>query len=73
MKPLIALVEVEIDRERLVEARRGMSLSEAAEKLGISKQSLWLAETGQRRITNDLIDRMVRVYGVPLSRLKASA
>jgi len=73
MKSLIALIEVEIDRNCLIEARGSMSLSEAAGKLGISKQSLWLVETGQRRITNDLLERIIKTYGISLSRLKPAA
>lgn len=72
METLIAVQEIEIVRNKLVEARGSMSRAEAAGKLHISPQMLWLVETGQRRINNELLEKMLTVYKVSLSEIKVT-
>lgn len=73
MESVIAIQEIEINRARLVAARGQLSLREAAEKLGTSKQNLHLMETGQRRIPDAVLSQMLKVYKVSLSYLQSGA
>jgi transcriptional regulator with XRE-family HTH domain len=56
-------------RLRQLRLRRGLTLTGAAEQIGISKSTLSRLETGGRRPTLELLLALSRVYDVPLDGL----
>src|SRR5881628_3686776 len=50
---------------RAVRVEKGWSQVKAARRLGVSQPYLVMLERGQRRLTSELTQRAVRVYGVP--------
>jgi transcriptional regulator with XRE-family HTH domain len=56
-------------RLRRVRSQRGLTLTEAAERTGISKSSLSRLENGQRRPSLELLLPLAQTYRVPLDEL----
>jgi transcriptional regulator with XRE-family HTH domain len=56
-------------RLRAVRAQRGVTLTELAERTGISKSTLSRLETGQRRPSLELLLPLAQIYRVPLDDL----
>lgn len=54
---------------RQARTRRGRTLQEVAEELGISHQQLQKYETGTNRLSAGMIDRAATVLGVPVASL----
>ncbi len=59
-------------RLRQLRLRRGLTLTGAAEQIGISKSTLSRLETGGRRPTLELLLALSRAYDVPLDGLVAA-
>jgi transcriptional regulator with XRE-family HTH domain len=56
-------------RLRRIREQRGLTLTELAERTGISKSTLSRLETGQRRPTLELLLALTSIYRVPLDDL----
>jgi transcriptional regulator with XRE-family HTH domain len=54
---------------RVLRAERGLSMTEAAEKAGIQRQTLAFAERGERRPHDVTLSRLAQSYGVPIEEL----
>jgi transcriptional regulator with XRE-family HTH domain len=74
--PHTAAIETAISgaagRLRRIRKRRGLTITEVAERTGISKSTLSRLETGQRRPTLELLLHLAQVYDVPLDELVGS-
>jgi transcriptional regulator with XRE-family HTH domain len=59
----------------LIEARRekGWSRVWVAKKLGVTKQYLWMIETGKRKPSATLLRMIHEMYGVPYEQILAVA
>lgn len=53
--------------------KAGLTQDEAAEKIGVSRVSIWLWETGRGSPLIDNLGRMSEAYGVPISALDVGA
>jgi transcriptional regulator with XRE-family HTH domain len=58
-------------RLRVLRAERGLSLTEAAERAGIQRQTLALLERGERHPHDVTLAKLARAYGVPVEDLLA--
>jgi transcriptional regulator with XRE-family HTH domain len=56
-------------RLRVLRAERGLSLSEAAERAGIQRQTLALLERGERHPHDPTLAKIAKGYGVPVEDL----
>src|SRR5215208_3676863 len=56
-------------RLRVLRAERGLSLTEAAERAGIQRQTLALLERGERHPHNPTLAKIAKGYGVPVEEL----
>jgi transcriptional regulator with XRE-family HTH domain len=56
-------------RLRVLRAERALSLTEAAERAGIQRQTLALLERGERRPHDPTLAKLARAYGVPVREL----
>src|SRR5215218_802186 len=56
-------------RLRVLRAERGLSLTEAAERAGIQRQTLALLERGERRPHDPTRAKIAKGYGVPVEEL----
>ena len=66
---IAAALELVAPRLRRVREQRGMTLTELAERTGISKSTLSRLENGQRRPTLELLLPLAQAYRVPLDDL----
>lgn len=71
--PQTASIETAISgaaaRLRRIREHRGLTITEIAERTGVSKSTLSRLETGQRRPTLELLLQLAEVYDVPLDEL----
>jgi transcriptional regulator with XRE-family HTH domain len=56
-------------RLRVLRAERGLSLTEAAERAGIQRQTLALLERGERHPHDPTLAKIAKGYGVPVKDL----
>jgi transcriptional regulator with XRE-family HTH domain len=56
-------------RLRVLRAERGLSLTEAAERAGIQRQTLALLERGERHPHDPTLAKIAKGYGVPVDEL----
>jgi transcriptional regulator with XRE-family HTH domain len=56
-------------RLRVLRAERGLSLTEAAERAGIQRQTLALLERGERHPHDPTLAKIAKGYGVPVEEL----
>jgi transcriptional regulator with XRE-family HTH domain len=56
-------------RLRVLRAERGLSLTEAAERAGIQRQTLALLERGERHPHDPTLAKIAKGYGVPIEDL----
>jgi transcriptional regulator with XRE-family HTH domain len=56
-------------RLRVLRAERGLSLTEAAERAGIQRQTLALLERGERHPHDPTLAKIAQGYGVPVENL----
>jgi transcriptional regulator with XRE-family HTH domain len=56
-------------RLRVLRAERGLSLTEAAERAGIQRQTLALLERGERHPHDPTLAKIAKGYGVPVEDL----
>jgi transcriptional regulator with XRE-family HTH domain len=66
---IVAALDLVAPRLRRVREQRGMTLTELAERTGISKSTLSRLETGQRRPSLELLLPLAQAYRVPLDDL----
>src|SRR5215217_5155091 len=59
-------------RLRVLRAERGLSLTEAAERAGIQRQTLALLERGERHPHDPTLAKIAKGYGVPVEELLAA-
>jgi transcriptional regulator with XRE-family HTH domain len=64
-----AVLALVAPRLRQARQRRGLTITEVADRTGISKSTLSRLETGQRRPTLELLLPLAGVYRVPLDEL----
>jgi transcriptional regulator with XRE-family HTH domain len=57
------------ERLRVLRAQRGLSLTEAAERAGIQRQTLAFLERGERRPHTPTLAKIAAAYGVPVEEL----
>lgn len=50
---------------RAARINKGMTLAQAAEKLGCALLTVWKYEMGKTQPNAEMIERMVRLYGIP--------
>jgi transcriptional regulator with XRE-family HTH domain len=67
--PIAASLDLVGPRLRKVREQRGVTLTEVAERTGISKSTLSRLETGQRKPSLELLLPLARAYRVPLDDL----
>lgn len=65
----MSAINVEISPHKLRRARGKRTQTEAARLAGISRQALWLIETGRTKPTGDVLVRLCLLYGVQLHDL----
>ena len=53
--------------------KAGLTQDEAAERIGVSRVSIWLWETGRGSPLIENLGRMSEAYGVPISDLDVGA
>lgn len=53
--------------------KAGLTQEEAAEKIGVSRASIWLWETGRGSPLIASLSKMSAAYGVPISELEIEA
>ena len=58
----MSVKELEIDGARLRKARGERKASDVAETIGISRQHLWLLETGQRTPSGKILAQLCWLY-----------
>jgi len=53
------------------EARKkaGLTMAEAAQKIGVSRVTIWMWETGKGNPLFDKLKKMAEVYGCPMADL----
>ena len=66
----MALTEIGAEL-RSIRAKNGEKQIEMAKKLGVTSALLSAVESGSRNATNELLRRIVSVYGIPPDRAKA--
>lgn len=49
--------------------KAGLSLNDAAEKIGVTRVALWLWESGRGNPLVSNLTKMAEVYGVPVAKL----
>lgn len=69
MTTIAAAIDLVGPRLRRVREQRGLTLTEAADRTGISKSTLSRLETGQRRPSLELLLPLAQVYRVPIDDL----
>jgi transcriptional regulator with XRE-family HTH domain len=57
------------EKLRVLRAQRGLSLTEAAEKAGVQRQTLAFLERGERHPHMPTLAKIARGYGVPVEEL----
>lgn len=57
---------------RMLRAERGLTIDEAAEKIGVTWETVSLAEKGKRHPQGPTLVKFARGYGVPLEELMAA-
>jgi len=57
------------EKLRVLRAQRGLSLTEAAEKAGVQRQTLAFLERGERHPHMPTLSKIARGYGVPVQEL----
>lgn len=50
---------------RAARVNKGLTLAQAAEKLGCALLTVWKYETGKTKPDAEMIEKMVRLYGIP--------
>jgi len=66
----MALAQENLPRQlRVLRAQRGMSLTEAAERIGITRDTLSELERGKRHPYTPTLTKIARGYGVPVEEL----
>ena len=61
---------MQISSQRLRALRRDREISQVSRELGITEAALRDYESGKRRPRDEVLNRMVLFYGVPLSYLR---
>src|SRR5215210_6718037 len=57
------------ERLRVLRARRGFTLTEAAERAGVQRQTLALLERGERHPHTPTLHKLANGYGTPVEEL----
>ena len=57
------------ERLRVLRARRGFTLTEAAERAGVQRQTLALLERGERHPHTPTLHKLAKGYGIPVEDL----
>ena len=68
-----AQIKLEISPPKLLRARGERSRDEVARAVGISRQHLWLIETGKCRPSAEVVARLCYLYGIEIRDLVRKA